>query len=37
LLHYVSEPFHLLPWIALAGAAYVMYRLLRAVADADRS
>ena len=36
-LHYFTEPFHLLPWIALAVAAYVMVRLLRAVSEADRS
>ena len=37
LQHYLTEPFHLLPWIALAAAAYVVARLLRSVAGSDRS
>ena len=37
LLHYLTEPFHLLPWMALAVAAYVLVRLLRAAPKADRS
>ena len=37
LMHFFTEPFHLLPLIALAGAAYVVYRFLRTVATADRS
>ena len=37
LLHYLTEPFHLLPWIALAAGAYVVVRWLRPAAKADRS
>ena len=35
--HYLSEPFHLLPWIAVAVAAYVVVRWLKSAPKADRS
>ena len=35
--HYLTEPFHLLPWIAAAAGAYVLVRWLRANPKADRS
>jgi hypothetical protein len=35
--HYLTEPFHLLPWIALAAVAYVVVRWLRSTPAADRN
>ena len=37
IFHYLTEPLHLLPLIALAAAVFVVVRCVRAVAAADRS